>query len=44
MIQNLGRNGILWLFNAFLSLIAAFVGVFRPGIYSRVVSNEIYPA
>jgi hypothetical protein len=43
MIRNLGTNRILWLFNAFLSLIAAFVGVFRPGIYSRVVSSEILP-
>jgi hypothetical protein len=43
MIRNLGTNRILWLFNAFLSLVAAFSGVLRPGIYSRVVSSEILP-
>jgi hypothetical protein len=43
MIQNLGRNRILWLFNATLSLIAAFSGVLRPSIYSAVVSAEILP-
>ena len=43
MIRNLGANRILWLLNALLSLIAAFAGVLRPGIYSRVVSTEILP-
>jgi hypothetical protein len=43
MIRNLGTNRILWLLNSLLSLIAAFAGVLRPGIYSRVVSTEVLP-
>ena len=43
MIQNLGKNEILWLLTAVLSLIAALIGVFIPGIYDRVVINDIMP-
>lgn len=43
MIRNIITNKILWLLNALLSFIAAFIGVFRPGIYSQVVSREVLP-
>ena len=41
MIQNLGKNRILWFSVALLSLIAAFIGVANPGLYSHVVSTEL---
>jgi hypothetical protein len=44
MTQNLGTNRILWLLTAFLSLIATLIGVFKPSIYSKVVSTDIMPA
>ena len=43
MIRNLRANKILWLLNAFLSLIAALIGVLNPDIYSEVVGREILP-
>lgn len=43
MIRNLGKNRILWLLVALLSLIAALVGVSNPGIYGHVVSTKIMP-
>jgi len=44
MIRNLRINKVLWLLTALLSLAAALVGVFLPGIYSKVVSADIIPA
>lgn len=41
MIRNLGKNRILWLSTASLSLIAASVGAANPGIYDRVVSADV---
>lgn len=43
MIQNVGKNRILWLSVALLSLIAAMMGVANPGLYSQVVSTEMMP-
>lgn len=43
MIQNLGENRILWVSVALLSLVAAFIGVANPGLYSQVVSTEMMP-
>src|SRR5215467_13009041 len=43
MIRNLKWNKILWLITAALSLIAALVGEFDPGIYNKVVSSELLP-
>lgn len=43
MIRNLVTNKILWLLTAVLSLIAALVGVFNPGIYTKVISTDIMP-
>jgi len=43
MIQNLGKNRILWVSVALLSLIAALLGVANPGLYSQVVSTELMP-
>jgi hypothetical protein len=37
MIQKLDRSKILWFLVAFLSLVAALMGMLDPGIYSRVV-------
>jgi len=44
MIQNPSKNKVLWRLTAVLSLIAALVGVFNPGVYSKVVSTDIMPA
>jgi len=43
MIQNLGKNRILWVSVALLSLIAALLGVANPGLYRQVVSTELMP-
>ena len=43
MIQKLSWNKILWLITASLSLIAALIGVFDPGIYSKVISRSLVP-
>jgi hypothetical protein len=43
MIRKLGVNKILWFLDALLSLIAALIGVFNPGIYSKVISTELMP-
>ncbi|MCD4845780.1 MAG: hypothetical protein K8R25_14965 [Methanosarcinales archaeon] len=43
MIQNLGKNRILWLSVALLSLIAALVGVAKPDVYNQVISMELLP-
>jgi len=43
MVQNLGRNRILWLLTASLSLITALVGVFRPVIYDKVKDTDLMP-
>jgi len=43
MVRNLYINKILWLLTAFLSLVAALVGVFSPGIYQTVVKADIIP-
>ena len=44
MIRNPNMNKVLWRLTAVLSLIAALVGVFNPGIYSKVVSTDLMPA
>ena len=44
MVRNLGENKVLWRLTAVLSLIVALVGVFSPGIYSKVISTELMPA
>jgi len=43
MIRSLGTNRILWLLTTTLSLVVALVGVFNPGIYSKVISTDIMP-
>jgi hypothetical protein len=43
MIQKLSWNKILWLITASLSLIAALIGVFDPGIYNKVISKSLVP-
>jgi hypothetical protein len=43
LVRNLGKNRIIWLVTVSLSLIAALSGVFRPGLYSKVISGDIMP-
>jgi hypothetical protein len=44
VIRNPSENKVLWRLTAVLSLIAALVGVFNPGIYSKVVRTDLIPA
>ena len=43
MIKNLETNKKLWLSVAFLSLIAALVGVFNQDVYSTVLRSDLLP-
>lgn len=43
MIRNPNENKVLWRLTAVLSLITALVGVFNPGIYSKVVRTDLIP-
>lgn len=43
MIKNLEINKKIWLSAAFLSLIAALVGVFNQDVYSTVLRSDLLP-
>jgi len=43
MIKNLETNKKIWLTVAFLSLIAALVGVFNQDVYSTVLRSDLLP-
>ena len=43
MIRNVRTNKVLWILTAVLSLAAALIGVISPGIYDKVISNNIMP-
>ena len=43
MVRNLKLNKTLWLLVAFLSLVAAIIGVFNQDIYSKVLGQDLLP-
>ncbi|MBN1368624.1 MAG: hypothetical protein JW954_00120 [Dehalococcoidaceae bacterium] len=43
MIENLRLNKSLWVITALAAMAAAFAGIKHPGIYEKVVSNDIMP-
>ena len=43
MLNKLSWNKFLWIIIATLSFVSALVGIVDPGIYSKVVSNELIP-
>lgn len=43
MLKNPGVNRLLWLFTGLLTLFAALAGVINPGVYDRVVGEDILP-
>lgn len=43
MIRNVRTNKTLWILTAVLSMAAALIGVLSPGIYDKVISDDIMP-